>query len=127
MRKGLNIKNMLEVLKSHMVGVSERIDVGSRVSKRQEHCSDFVVVSFPNRVLDNLAIGTTYCRIDLYAKDLQSGVENLSRLSQMQTEVYDRLPISDKEYIISNPQTIQMGRDTLGYHCVSIICNVIIL
>ena len=109
-----------------MDGIGEKTYVGTRPSKGFEHYNDFIVVSFPNMVLDNLAIGDTMCRIDLFAKDLQNGIKNLSRLSQMQSAVYDRLPLTNEHYLIGTPRPIQRGRDTLGYHCVSIICNVLI-
>lgn len=126
MKQEYNITAMEQYLFEAMDGIGEKTYAGTRASKESEHFASFVVVAFPNRVVDNLGNGNTMCRIDLYAKDLQNGVKNSQSLGQMQSEVYDRLPLTSEHYLISNPQVIQRGRDTLGFHCVSIICNVLI-
>lgn len=126
MKQEYNITTLEQYLYDAMDGIGEKTYAGTRASKESEHYNYFVVVAFPNRIADNLGNGNTMCRIDLYAKDLQNGVKNSFRLGQMQTAVYDRLPLTSEHYQIGNPQTIQRGRDTLGFHCVSIICNVLI-
>ena len=126
MKQEYNITTLEQFLFEAMEGIGEKTYAGSRASKESDHYSYFVVVAFPNRVTDNLGNGNTMCRIDLYAKDLQNGVKNSQRLGQMQTAAIDRLPLSSEHYEIGNPQVISRGRDTLGYHCISIICNVLI-
>lgn len=126
MKQEYNITTLEQFLFEAMDGIGEKTYAGSRASKECDHYRDFVVVAVPNRVVDNLGNGNSMCRIDLYAKDLQNGVKNSYRLGQMQTEAMNRLPLSSEHYEIGNPQVIARGRDTLGFHCVTIICNILI-
>jgi hypothetical protein len=119
-----NISNLTEVLYRAMLGVSKNTFAGSR-PKVYDKMKDFVVVSFPNRVYDNLGMGNTNCVIELHARDVANGV-NMPKLSSMQEDVYARLPIEDDRYIIHSPISQYVGADNLGFHAIIIYCKVTI-
>ena len=87
---------------------------------------DFVVVSFPNRVYDNIGNGNTNCVIELYARDTASGEPSMPKLSTMQEKVYERLPIDDDTCVVYRPTPVLTGADGLGFHSIFIYCKVTI-
>lgn len=119
-----NIVSLLKVLYDGMQGVSDNIFTTNR-PKSTDNMKDFVVVSFPVRIIDDLGYGYTTCRISIYAKDNSNG-ENLPLLSSLQNKVYERLPISSDVCTIIEPVPINAGSDDLGFHCIHIQCTTII-
>lgn len=117
-----NIKNLMEVLYDAMKGVSKNIFVQTR-PKTHEQMKDFIVISFPNRIYDNIGTGNTNCVIELYAKDTAAGI-NLTKLSSMQESVYERMPVNNDVCTIYRPVPVNTGSDGLGFHSVFIYCKV---
>jgi len=120
-----NIKSLLLCLRDGLSGVCDNIFPTSRPNS--DTMSEFIIISYPNRIQDNKAYGTTYCWIELYVKDLTGGVENLPAISALQDKVYSKLPISTGTYLISNPTIMALESDTVGFHYLSIRCNVLIV
>lgn len=119
-----NITKLSEVLFRAMKGVSKNIFVDTR-PKVHDKMQDFVVVSFPNRVFDNIGTGNTNCVIELHARDTASG-PNMPKLSSMQETVYGRLPIDNDICVIYRPVSVNAGADGIGFHAILIYCNVTI-
>lgn len=119
-----NISDLTEILYRAMQGVSKNIFAGNR-PKVYDKMKDFVVVSFPNRVYDNLGFGATNCVIELHARDTANGT-NMPKLSSMQEEVYARLPIDNEKCNIHSPVSQFVGADNLGFHAIIIYCKVTI-
>lgn len=117
-----NIVKLTEVLYRAMEGVSENIFPTQR-PKIHDKMKDFVVVSFPNRVYDNIGYGNTNCVIELHARDTAKG-QNMPKLSSMQEMVYARLPIDTDVCTIHRPVPVNAGPDGLGFHAILIYCKV---
>ena len=117
-----NIVKLTEVLYRSMKGVSKNI-FPSRRPKVHDKMQDFVVVSFPNRVYDNLGTGNTNCVIELHARDTANGA-NMPKLSSMQEMVYERLPIDNEVCTIHSPTPVDAGADDVGFHAILIYCKV---
>lgn len=118
-----NIARLTEVLFRAMEGVSE--NVFTNRPKVHSKMKDFVVVSFPNRVYDNLGSGNTNCVIELHARDTVKG-QNMDKLSTLQDMVYARLPIENDICTIHSPTPVNAGADDVGFHAILIYCKVII-
>lgn len=119
-----DIKDLTEVLYNAMKGVSKNIFAQTR-PKVHEQMKDFVVVSFPNRIYDNIGTGNTNCVIELYARDTAAGI-NMSKLSSMQESVYEKLPIDSDICTVYRPVPVNTGADGLGFHSLFIYCKVTI-
>lgn len=117
-----NISNLTEVLYRAMEGVSENIFISQR-PKVADNMKDFIVVSFPNRVYDNLGTGNTNCVIELHVRDAAK-TPNMSKLSTLQEAVYARLPIDNELCLIHNPVSVSAGADDIGFHAILIYCKV---
>lgn len=119
-----DIKDLTEVLYNAMRGVSKNIFVQTR-PKAHEQMKDFIVVSFPNRIYDNIGTGNTNCVIELYARDTAAGI-NMPKLSSMQESVYEKLPIDSDICTVYRPVPVNTGADGLGFHSLFIYCKVTI-
>lgn len=119
-----NIVKLTEVLYRAMEGVSKHVFTTNR-PKVHSKMEDFIVVSFPNRVYDNLGTGNTNCVIELHARDTVKG-QNLPRLSALQEKVYERLPIDNEICTIHSPVPVNVGADDVGFHAILIYCKVTI-
>lgn len=119
-----NIVRLTELLYRSLEGVSENIFTSNR-PKVHSKMEDFIVVSFPNRVYDNLGAGNTNCVIELHAKDTAKG-QNMPRLSALQEDVYARLPIDSDMCTIHSPVSVNVGADDVGFHAILIYCKVTI-
>jgi hypothetical protein len=86
---------------------------------------EFIVVNFPNRVYDNLGNGKTNCVIELHVRDTAKG-QNMPRLSVLQEDVYERLPIVDEICTIHSPVSVNAGQDDIGFSAILIYCKVLI-
>lgn len=117
-----NIVKLTEVLYRAMEGVSENVFATSR-PKVHKDMKDFIVVSFPNRVYDNLGTGNTNCVIELHVRDTAKG-PNLPRLSSLQEKIYARLPINSEICTIHTPVSTNAGADDVGFHAILIYCKV---
>ena len=117
-----NITKLTNVLYKAMKGVSKNIFVQTR-PKVHDEMKDFVVVSFPNRIYDNIGSGNTNCVIELYARDTATGI-NIPKLSSMQESVYERLPVDDDICTVYRPTPVNIGADGLGFHSIFIYCKV---
>jgi hypothetical protein len=117
-----DIVKLTEVLYRAMEGVSNYIFPRKR-PKVHDKMNDFVVVSFPNRVYDNLGTGNTNCMISLHARDTATGPD-MPKLSSMQEMVYARLPIDNDICVIYRPVPVDAGPDDLGFHAILIYCKV---
>lgn len=119
-----NITKLTEAAYNAMKGISKNIFL--RRPKSHNEMKDFVVVSFPNRVYDNIGSGNTNCVIELYARDTATGEPNMPKLSSMQEKVYERLPVNDDICTVYRPTPVFTGPDGLGFHSIFIYCKVTI-
>lgn len=117
-----NIVKLTEVLYKALEGVSKNIFISDR-PKAHGQMKDFIVVSFPNRVYDNLGTGNTNCVIELHARDTANGA-NMPKLSALQEMVYARLPIDSQICTIHSPVSVHVGSDNIGFNAILIYCNV---
>lgn len=120
----MNYKSILGELKKACSGVSTTIYTSSRPAAT-DGIKDFVVCSIPITIRDRGAYGETACRFTLYAKDL-NGVENYTRLAEMQEKLYSNLPINNTACAIWEPVVIPGGSDGSGFHFLHIQANLII-
>lgn len=118
-----NIVRLTEVLYRAMEGVSK--NVFTKRPKVHSKMNDFIVVSFPNRVYDNLGVGNTNCVIELHVRDTANG-QNMPRLSALQDEIYSHLPIDSDICTIHSPKPVNAGGDDVGFYAILIYCEVII-
>lgn len=116
-----NIVKLTEVLYRAMEGVSANIFTSR--PKVHDKMKDFIVVSFPNRVYDNLGTGNTNCVIELHARETAKG-QNMPKLSALQEEIYARLPIDSEICTIHSPVSVNAGTDDVGFSAILIYCKV---
>lgn len=117
-----NIVKLTEVLYRAMEGVSANLFISER-PKVADKMKDFIVVSFPNRVYDNIGTGNTNCVIELHVRNTAKG-PNMPRLSALQEAIYARLPIDDDICTIHKPVSVSAGTDDVGFHAILIYCKV---
>lgn len=103
------------------IGVSQTVCVGARPPATQG-IDDFIVIRIISAVKDKGAIGTTVCRIELYARDLYSS-ENTIRLKDMFlscNEVIRYLSAHYPKYAFESSEYLDRGSDGLNFHSISI-------
>lgn len=84
--------------------------------------TDFVVIRIIAPVKNKTGIGTTICRIELYAKDIYGG-ENATRLSEMLLAskiAMEYLSENFTRYTFEDSEQTDKGSDGLGFHATSI-------
>lgn len=124
-----NIGELSKALYQAMAGVSTNIFT-SRPETVPTAMMDFAVVSFPTRIYNRLGIGSTSCRVSLYARNkvINSIVyEDITKLQSMQDLVYTRLPVTHAKCLIGQPVPVWGGNDKLGFHCLHIQLDVTII
>lgn len=87
----------------------------SRPTATQEQNDAFLVVSIPYGAEDETFIGTSYLRIEVYAKNLSGGVANLPLLQELTNDVLDIFPFSTDRYKAFRPRVVLRGDDGNGF------------
>lgn len=111
------ISQILEEVCSLFGGISKNVSAGNRKSANQKQMSDFIVVSFPVNIPDSAVLQNTTIRIDIAARNIHNGLENVERLSEMLDSVISFFPIksSDCRFSITEPGVVLKGDDGLGF------------
>ena len=117
-----NIVKLTKVLYKAMEGISANLFISTR-PEVHDKMQDFIVVSFPNRVYDNIGTGNTNCVIELHVRQ-KSKAPNMAKLSALQEAVYAKLPIDDDICLIHQPVSVNMGTDDIGFDAIRIYCKV---
>ncbi|MEF9922971.1 MAG: hypothetical protein RR854_00155 [Muribaculaceae bacterium] len=102
-------------------GVSKNVCVGERPATTDK-ITDFVVIRIIAPVKNKIGIGTTICRIELYAKDI-NGKGNETRLSEMffsSKKAMEYLSENFTRYTFDDSYQADKGSDGLGFHATSI-------
>lgn len=77
---------------------------------------DFIVAKVSGQVTDRGAIGSCICSVSLFAKDLQGGFKNGTRLSLMQRRLTEGLALSTGSLMFSDtPRIVADAPDGYGY------------
>lgn len=101
--------------------VSKNVFVGARPTTTDK-IADFVVIRMIAPVKNRTGIGTTICRIELYAKDKNKG-EDAIRLSEMilaSKKAMEYLSENYPQYTFEDSEQTDKGSDGLGFHARSI-------
>lgn len=106
------------------LGLSKNVFPQSR-PKTYEKMQDFVVVKVSSGVRDRNAYGDTTCRIELYAKCIQNGVENETKMETM-VDKMEEFSTKIGPYHFSVDNIIPMGSDNYGFSMSAAIVTIII-
>lgn len=101
--------------------VSKTICIGAR-PRATKGIDDFVVIRIIAPGKDDGGMGTTVCRIEIYARDV-SGCENPIRLKEMSIACNDALEYLSNHYsryTFDSSKQIDRGSDGLDFHSTSI-------
>lgn len=112
-----DVYNFLKKLSESMYGISDTIFTSERPKSAPDRMKDFVVVSFPVMLYDKGAYGSTYCRIELYARDSDDGFENLNLLNEMKNKAMSAFPVNNDIFKAVSPRLLMSGSDGYGFHC----------
>ena len=89
--------------------------------------NDFAVVKVVTAVTDLNAYGKGICRIEMFARDLPSGIKNQAKITYMTGKLISALPIQHSTYLFDSGNSIvPMGRDGKGFSVVGVNINLII-
>lgn len=121
----LNYKTLNGELKKVCQGIFSNIYTSDRPSTVPKTMSEFVVVSLPSMQRDRNTYAETTCRFTIFVKDI-NGVENYTRISELQELLMNRIPYKNEVCLIWNPITIQGGSVDAGYNALHIQCNLLI-
>jgi hypothetical protein len=118
-----NIKDILQFMATTFSGIGDFVKT-DKPKTIEASVMNYVVVSLPVRIFDNIGYGMTTCRISLFARDNVTG-QNMAALGTMQNAVYGKLPATNGTYSISDPTTVYGGVDG-DFHVWHIQCDFII-
>ena len=97
--------------------ISDTVYTSERPKISLSKLNDFVVVSFPVTLYNRIAYGSTFLRIELYARDKEDGFENLERLEEMKDIALSNFPINNQYFKALTPRLLMKGTDGYGFHC----------
>lgn len=106
------------------IGLSKNVFPQNR-PKNYDKMNDFVVVKVSSEVRDNNSYGNTVCRIELYVKCLQNGIENEVKMETMMDKMKNFQPKVGPYYFAAD-SIIPMGSDDYGFSMSAIIIKTII-
>lgn len=106
------------------LGLSKNVFPQNR-PKTYDKMQDFVVVKVSSGVRDDNAYGDTICRIELYVKCLQNGIENEAKMEKM-TDKMEEFKIQIGPYHFFADSIIPMGSDDYGFSMSAVIISTII-
>jgi hypothetical protein len=115
-------KALIEEVKR--LGLSKNVFPQNR-PKTYDKMQDFVVVKVSSGVRDNNAYGDTTCRIELYVKCAQNGIENETKMEKM-TEKIEEFNTKIGPYHFFADSIIPMGSDDYGFSMSAVIIPAII-
>ncbi|WP_459187305.1 hypothetical protein ACGE0T_14345 [Parabacteroides sp. APC149_11_2_Y6] len=106
------------------LGLSKNIFSQNR-PKTYEQMNDFVVCKVSTGVRDQNAYGDTSCRIELYVKSLQNGLENENKMGKM-TDKLEGFKAYESPYHFFVDSIIPMGIDGYGFSMSAVIISTVI-
>lgn len=115
-------KALIEEVKR--IGLSRNVFSQNR-PKTYDKMTDFVVVKVSSEVKDENAYGDTVCRIELYAKCLQNGIENETKMETM-IDKMEEFKANIGPYYFYAGSIIPMGSDDFGFSMSAVIISTII-
>lgn len=96
--------------------ISDNIFQGQRPNTVTDGMADFIVVSVPSAVSDQAAYGQCTCRIEVFVKNLSSGLKNSSKFSIIFSKLNNIFPIKHNNYLFDIfPSIIPLGNDGNGF------------
>lgn len=118
-------KSITAELKKVCQGVFKDIYTAERPKTTPAPMNEFVVCTMPARRINLNAYTETLCRFSIFVKDIK-GVENYTRLSELEELLINKIPVKNDVCLIWNPIPIQGGADDSGFHTLHIQCNLVI-
>lgn len=115
-------KALIEEVKR--LGLSKNVFPQNR-PKTYDKMQDFVVVKVSSGIRDNNTYGDTTCRIELYVKCRQNGIENEPKMDEMIDKMLD-FDTKIGPYHFSADSIIPMGSDDYGFSMSAVIIPAII-
>jgi len=109
---------------------SGNVYCGNRPNVSEVDLDDFIVVksngsSNPMIATDRVINSTQVCLVQIWTKDLQGGLRDMSRQSEIRTDVFSKIPSTVNGYRFTYKGEVG-SRDILGYHCNTINLNCLI-
>lgn len=106
------------------LGLSDNVFPQNR-PKIYDNMTDFVIVKVSSGIRDENTFGSTICRIELYVKCLQNGIENEAKMKTMIDKMEDFKPKIGPYHLFADT-IIPLGSDDYGFSMSAIIVNIII-
>lgn len=117
-------------IRQALISEAKRLNLSKNVfsqtrPKTYDTMGDFVVVKVATGVRDQNAFGDTSCQIELYAKSLQNGTENDTKMKTM-IDKLEGFKAKVGPYHFSPDSIIPMGSDGYGFSMSAVIISTII-
>ena len=122
----------IEQIYRAMYGIAKKcvskVFTSDRPSSTDTALASFIVVSLPTSITNELALGFTTAKFQIFVKDTTAGLENISGISSIKKALYGQLPVTiDNKWNFTDPMFLQIGSDGKGFHVYSITTSLTIL
>lgn len=109
------IRDILSEVCSSLSHISENVTASERKDATQMQMNDFIVVSTVGKIPDSKAFQSSKLSIDIAARNIQNGLEDVMKLQDMLDSVMSLFPLKTKRFSITNPNIVLKGDDGLGF------------
>lgn len=116
---------LLQALNDLVMDISPNVFISTRPSAVSESMEDFIILRLPQGIrqpADTYQLTTG--QIVVFARDIESDLENTIRLEEMQKAVVELFPIRDNRFLATQPILLYGGTDGLGFHSLIIQFNI---
>ena len=121
-------KEVLQSLYELTADITPERFISTRPNAVGESMPEFLLIRLPQSIYDR---GDTYQstkgQISVFVRDIQGGLENTSRLEELQNAIMDLFPIVTERFHGKMPVLLAVGSDGAGFHWLTIQFNITIL
>lgn len=116
--------NILTSIKAALAQVATTIYLNDRPSATTAQKDSFAVVKLGD-TYGLGAYGDSYITVKLFSKDVD-GLERVNILADMESKVYQALPINNSLFYTQKPHTLQSKSDGSGFHYLTVYFDLIL-
>ncbi len=116
--------NILLAIKAALVNVSPNRYLDDRPTATTSQQDTFAVIALGD-TYGLGAYGDSYATVKVFSKDID-GLERRNVLSDMESKVYQALPINNALFYTQKPHTLKSKSDGNGFHYITIYFDLIL-
>lgn len=116
---------LFQKLNELVSNITPNVFISTRPSAVSDSMEDFILLRLPQGIrqpADTYQLTTG--QIVVFARDIESDLENTIRLEEMQKAVVGLFPIRDNRFLATKPILLYGGTDGLGFHSLIIQFNI---